>query len=45
MPFIELGSLKEGQLFLALDFLAFVRRRGKGEDHELGCGHNDFKMP
>lgn len=32
VPLIEIGSPKEGHLFL-------------GEDHELGCGHNDFEMP
>lgn len=45
VTFIEIGNPKEGYLIFCFRSLAFVKRRGKGEDHELGCGGNDFEMP
>lgn len=44
VPFIEIGPRRRA-IVSGFRFLAFVRRRGKGEDHELGCGRDDFEMP
>lgn len=43
--FIEIGDLQRKAVISGFRFLTFFGRRGKGEDHELGCGHDDFEMP
>lgn len=45
VPFIEIGDPKRRAVISGFRFLIFVRMRGKSEDHELGCGHDDFEMP
>lgn len=44
VPFIEIGDLQRRAVISGFRFLAFVRRRGKDEDNELGCGHDGFEM-
>lgn len=44
MPFIVIGNPKRRAVVSGLRFLALVRRKRKGRDHESGCGHNEFEM-